>query len=412
MSSIAGPPAPLRTRLLSIERRISVSSNDSASAVAASEHSRRTSLRNELVAFKRALSTESSSTERLDLLSSSPGSPSTEEISLDAIEASSNRHAHVVIGMLACFCPTVLSRSSWCSLPCNQGIVRNMLGQKSSLCAVVIFSGQPAAHAYIAVGSVFKFCVACGDALVTDDPEPGHIRRWHLNPTTYEVKASYTTHSVHAGRITGIVYLDTKGVLVTSADDGHIKVWRPITFELIKDIESGCDHVSCLGKAGTDMVVSGESHAHIKPVMDIDVSQSGSMASRLAPAIPRAQAAICVWDVTDSWPLVQRIEGAHDRHVFSAAAVTHAYIASIGDDWKLRIWQRQSSGWTLSNEVDGREGSYLCLLSLDAVFGKPILATGGARGKLQVWDVASAWPLVASMSQTAIEELATDDADG
>lgn len=107
MSAITGPPAPIRARLLSIERRLSTSSNDSATAVAASEHSRRTSLRNELVAFKRALSTDSTSTERLDLLSSSPGSPSAEEVSLDTIDASVNRHAHIVIGMLACLCPTV-----------------------------------------------------------------------------------------------------------------------------------------------------------------------------------------------------------------------------------------------------------------------------------------------------------------
>lgn len=199
----------------------------------------------------------------------------------------------------------------------------------------------------------------------------------------------------HTGRITGIVAPPPHTTLVTSADDGSMRVWAAGTWELLKEIHTGAACVSCLALVGT-LVVSGESLAPVHAAdagVSVVACAESDVVKKAAGAVPDCAAAVCVWDVKDSWPLTHRLEGAHRRHVFGVAGVCDRWLVSCGDDWKLRVWDRHNA-FALYNEIDGREGSFLSLLPLFGPFDAPLLATGGANGKVQVWDVSADWPLV------------------
>jgi WD40 repeat protein len=128
--------------------------------------------------------------------------------------------------------------------------------------------------------------------------------------------------------------------------------------------------------------------------------------------VPDCAAGIAFWDVSDTWPLAHRIEGAHATHIFAVEAVSSRFVCSCGDDWKLRVWEQTKNSpsksgspftWSLFNEIDGRYGSFLSMIALPSPSNEPLLATGGADGRVQVWNVGNDWPLACSLAPTRFD---------
>jgi WD40 repeat protein len=292
-------------------------------------------------------------------------------------------------------------------------------------------------QAYVPASSIPHHLVACGHVLVSDDrvspalhlrgfnvnngvyhrwlQEEGCLRVWNLNKGVDEPES--VLHACHSGKITGIVYIPATSSLVTAGSDAKLRVWSMPSLKMTREFDCGQDAISCLAVFG-DYVVSGESLATKRslPRSHSGSDEEGAVISsplmKSAPSVPDCAAGLTFWDVTDTWPLAYRIEGAHARHIFAVESVGSSFICSCGDDWKLRIWEQtknvsaKSSSpftWTLFNEIDGRYGSFLSMLAVPSPSNEPLLATGGADGRVQVWNVANDWPLVCSLASTRCE---------